>query len=64
MLSDKTKLQMIFILEKSLLITRERNHCYYQSWLCGKGVYVVGSKDTIKVRLLQFIQTLLICANN
>ena len=30
----------------------------FHLWLGSKGVYVVGSKDTSKVRLLQFIQTL------
>ena len=59
MLSDKTKLQMIFVnqsLEISLLITTHG--------VCSKEVHVVDFKDTSKVRLLQFIQTLFICANN
>ena len=57
MLSDKTKLQMIFInqsLEKSLLITTHG---------CVPKEYVVGAKDTSKGRLLQFIQTLFRCFN-
>ena len=58
MLSDKTKLQIIFINQSLGKII-----AYYHSWLCSKGVYVVGSKDTSKVRLLQFIQSLFICAN-
>ena len=59
MLSDKTKLQITFI-HQSL----ETIIAYYHLWLCSKGVYVVDSKDTSKIRLLQFIQTLFICANN
>ena len=59
MLSDKTKLQIIFINQSLGKII-----AYYHSWLCSIGVYVVGSKDTSKVRLLQFIQSLfIICAN-
>ena len=52
MLSDKTKLQMIFIFWKY--------HCLLP--IMAVWQRSVGSKDTIKVRLLQFIQTLLICA--
>ena len=61
MLSDKTKLHIIFI-NQSL----EKIIPYCHLWLCSKGVYVVDSKDTSKVRLLQFIQTLhlVICANS
>ena len=58
MLSGKTKLQIIFINQSLGKII-----AYYHLWLCSKGMYVVGSTDTSKVRLLQFIQSLFICAN-
>ena len=61
MLSDKTKLQMIFInqsLEKPLLITT--HGCVAKEY----NIMFVGSKDTSKIRLLQFIQTLFLCAND
>ena len=43
MLSDKTKLQIIFIYQSLGKII-----AYYHSWLCSKGVYVVGSKIPVR----------------
>ena len=60
-LGDKIKLLIIFINQSF-----EKTSAYYHSRLCSTGVdiYVVDFKDTSKVRLLQFIQSLFICTNN